>query len=576
MEKSFAFNSDLVDGKYDREYDVTELLEYFADLFSYGISPFVANNLQVIANDDMTVTVRPGVLWDKNGCKYKNTEDLVVSISPADGIRDRIDRISITWQNEERTMKCTIQEGKYDYSPVAPECRRNANYRDYVVADVLVEAGVVKITQAAITDQRLNSDVCGMAAGLLQQIDTKEIFVQFKAWFDETTTEEKQKFIEMVNEFSTWRDSFIENQSNTFGTMKTEFEESIQNMKDIWELDVHEWFENLKEQLTDNVAVNLQNQIGDLSNLQTEDKTSLTAAVNEVKEKSATASKIDNMSIQRDIQERLSVPALKRVFRGEIKINSSSSATLYIPLKADVSNMETGDDWIQEGDLFFCDVNPDGANYNCQPTTFSVIGSNEVSNTAGLYTTNYITGSHSQKDDYSTTPYITHRASSSENNYDNKKGFTILRYRGIHSGKMNFQDLLNGYTNHTTSARSNTTMLATGSAVYIAYYNAMFEHKFASFFSIGTSGETISLDYGCQYLMVLVAYNASTGAIYGTTARLITTPGVAGSTANVNILSLGATSNTGYAITAGNYKVTVKSSSASYEVTGFLYKVLED
>lgn len=573
MEKSFAFNSDLVDGKYDREYDVTELLEYFADLFSYGISPFVANNLQVIANDDMTVTVRPGVLWDKNGCKYKNTEDLVVSISPADGIRDRIDRISITWQNEERTMKCTIQEGTYAYNPVAPECRRNANYRDYVVADVLVEAGVVKITQAAITDQRLNSDVCGMAAGLLQQIDTKEIFVQFKAWFDETTTEEKQKFIEMVNGFSTWRDSFIENQSNTFGTMKTEFEESIQNMKDIWELDVHEWFENLKEQLTDNVAVNLQNQIGDLSNLQTEDKTSLTAAVNEVKEESATASKIDNMSIQRDIQERLSVPALKRVFRGEIKLNSSSSATLYIPLNADVNNMETGDDWIQEGDLFFCDVNPDGANYNCQPTTFSVIGSNEVSNTAGLYVTNCVTGYKNQKTGYDTVPYLTFYGDIAENAYDNKKGFTILRYRGFDRNRMmNFQDLLNGYTD-CTDYPDQTIALATGFAAYKAFKNDLYEHCYAEFGYIGTSGCEISLNYGEQFLLILVAYNASTYAVYGVTARLITLPNNIASTANVNILSLGATSNTGYTITAGNFKVTIKAASSSYVVSGKIYNV---
>lgn len=290
---------------------------------------------------------------------------------------------------------------------------------------------------------------------------------------------------------------------------------------------------------------------------------------------------IDNISIQRDIQERLSVPALKRVFRGEIKINSSSSATLYIPLKADVGNTETGDDWIQEGDLFFCDVNPDGENYNCQPTTFSVIGSNEVSNTAGLYTTNCITANANQKDNYRKVPYITYYAISSENAYDNKKGFTILRYRGIDSNKMNFQDLLNGYTNYTDigyfdSNHSIVGALASAFAVAHAYENDMKEHKFASFGSVGTSGINISLKYGRQYLMVLVAYNASTGAIFGTTARLITTPAVSDSTANVNVLSLGATSNTGYAITAGNYKVTVKSSSASYEVTGFLYEVLDD
>ena len=185
MEKSFAFNSDYVDGKYDREYFVEELLEYFADLFSHGISPFVENNLQVIANGDMSVTLKPGVLWDANGCKYKNTEDLVINLSPADGIRNRIDRISITWKNTEREMVSTVQEGEYAYNPKAPACRRNANYRDYVVADVLVRAGAINISQANITDQRLNSDICGMAAGLLRQFDMKEFFIQINQYFSE-------------------------------------------------------------------------------------------------------------------------------------------------------------------------------------------------------------------------------------------------------------------------------------------------------------------------------------------------------------------------------------------------------
>lgn len=299
MEKSFAFNSDLIDGEYDREYDVTELLEYFADLFSHGVSPFVANNLQVVANDDMTVTLRPGVLWDTNGCKYKNTEDLTMTLSPADGVRDRIDRISITWQNSEREMRCTIQEGEYSYSPTAPECRRNANYRDYVVADVLVEAGAIKITQSNITDQRLNSDVCGMAAGLLQQIDTKEIFVQFQAWFSETTAEEKAKFVEMVEEYTEWKNSFTETQENAFDTLlknaETKFSDWYTGNTEGWETDFNTWFENLKEQLTDNVATHLQDQIGNLNLLNTTDKTSLVDAVNEIMQNSTeiTESEID-------------------------------------------------------------------------------------------------------------------------------------------------------------------------------------------------------------------------------------------------------------------------------------------
>lgn len=429
---------------------------------------------------------------------------------------------------------------------------------------------------------KINTAVNAILGALENGTDLYEVFTEFFDTQKELFLSESNAKQEDFEAYVTELESYM---SLKWDELKTDYTEDIEQYKAVQENAFNVWFEMVRNQLTSDVAGHLQSQIGNLDELQTEDKTSLTAAVNslknEAKEEIEEASKIDNMSIQRDIQERLSVPALKRVFRGEIKINSASSATLYIPLKADIENMETGDDWIQEGDLFFCDVNPDGANYNCQPTTFSVIGSNEVSNTAGLYTTNCVTANANQKDNYRKVPYITYYAISSENAYDNKKGFTILRYRGIDSNKMNFQDLLNGYTNYTDigyfdSNHSIVGALASAFAVAHAYENDMKEHKFASFGSVGTSGTIISLDYGCQYLMVLVAYNASTGAIYGTTARLITTPAVSHSTANVNVLSLGATSNTGYAITAGNYKVTVKSSSASYEVTGFLYKVLDD
>lgn len=423
---------------------------------------------------------------------------------------------------------------------------------------------------------KINTAVNAILGALENGTDLYEVFTEFFDTQKELFLSESNAKQEDFEAYVTELESYM---SLKWDELKTDYTEDIEQYKAVQENAFNVWFEMVRNQLTSDVAGHLQSQIGNLDELQTEDKTSLTAAVNslknEAKEEIEEASKIDNMSIQRDIQERLSVPALKRVFRGEIKINSSSSATLYIPLKADIENMETGDDWIQEGDLFFCDVNPDGAKYSCIPTTFSVIGSNEVSNTANLYTTNYVTGNHSQKSRYAIVPSITSCSSSSSNANDNKKGFTILRYRGIYISKMNFQDLLNGYTDY-THFYDMTGALATDLSVNRAYYNAMLEHKFASFSGVGTSGSTILLNYGCQYLMVLVAYNASTGAIYGTTARLITTPAVSDSTANVNVLSLGATSNTGYAITAGNYMVTVKSSSASYKLTGFLYKVLAD
>lgn len=384
---------------------------------------------------------------------------------------------------------------------------------------------------------------------------------------------------------------------------------------------------------------------------------------------------IDNETVQRDIQDRLSIPALSRVFRGEIKIISSSEAHLHIPLYTDRDSIpyvaetittideenpvfsyapktksgriemiadplpseltsielasirirksddsettipvlassidETGkytasiedaeqieisdvaDGYtidftyytqdtsmvLQEGDLFFCDINKDGVAFSCRPTTFSVIGKNEVANNAGLYTTNYITGNTSQKSSTSTTPYLSYYSSSGAS-YDHRKGFTITRYRGLYSGRMHFQDFLNGYTDYSTAYSSSGSSLATTSAVYNAYYyacrNEMLNHTLATFSSIGTGGTNISLTHWAEYLLVLTSHNASTGAVYGATARVISTPKVSSSTANVTSITLATSTNAGFTITLGNFTVNVKASSATYEVSGAIYRL---
>ncbi len=245
MEKSFAFNSDFIDGKYDREYFIEELLEYFSDLFSHGISPLVENNLQVVSNGDMSVTLKPGVLWDKNGCKYKNTEDLVINLSPADGIRNRIDRISITWKNAEREMLHTVQEGEYAYNPKAPACRRNANYRDYVVADVFVRAGAINISQANISDQRLNSDVCGMAAGLLRQFDLKEFFVQINEYFSEFVQRTDGSYDQFLRDMKKYLDDLKESGDTRLDSIVNTMVNYEQASEEQW----REWFDRIRQTL---------------------------------------------------------------------------------------------------------------------------------------------------------------------------------------------------------------------------------------------------------------------------------------------------------------------------------------
>lgn len=182
MEKAFPFDSVEVNGKPDRVYVADDFARYFRAFISSGTFMKDSTNLQVLANGDMTVTYKPGDMMI-DGYRYHNPFDIIIQLDPADGVMDRIDRISATWIQEERDIHYTLQKGELSFSPKPPACRRTAEYKDYVVADVYVRAGAISINQKDITDQRLNSEVCGLAVAF-SEIDTTTIFLQFTDWFN--------------------------------------------------------------------------------------------------------------------------------------------------------------------------------------------------------------------------------------------------------------------------------------------------------------------------------------------------------------------------------------------------------
>ena len=181
VEKSFPFDSEEIDGEFDREYVADDFARYFRAFISSGTFMKQSTNLQVIANGDMTVTLKPGSMII-DGYRYDVTSDIIIQLDPADGISNRIDRISATFSREDRDIHYTLQKGEFSYNPTPPTCRRTADCKDYVLADIYVEAGAISIKQKDITDQRLNSEVCGLAIAF-SEIDTTTIFLQFTEWF---------------------------------------------------------------------------------------------------------------------------------------------------------------------------------------------------------------------------------------------------------------------------------------------------------------------------------------------------------------------------------------------------------
>lgn len=208
MEKSFIFN--------EVYYKAEDFRNYFSSFIGNGVFPIPSNNLQVIANNNMTVTIKSGKGWI-NGAIYENTDNFILPITVADGALNRIDRVVLRFDTKERNIHLEIKKGVFSSNPVAQNLQRDTDAYELALADIQVRKGVISINQGDITDLRLNSDFCGLVTGTIKQIDVTTLYNQFTEGFKlKEESFEKQFF---------------------------------------------EWFIKLKDTLGESAAGNLQNQI---------------------------------------------------------------------------------------------------------------------------------------------------------------------------------------------------------------------------------------------------------------------------------------------------------------------------
>lgn len=191
----------------DRRYFTSFFAEYFADFISNGIYVNPSTQCQVLSNNNMTVTVKPGNAYIK-GYKYKNDSDKSLTIETADGVLKRIDRIVLRYTVLNREIKSYVKKGIFSDTPVAPDLQRDGDIYELGIADIYVSNGAVSISQSNITDLRLNDVYCGIVHALITQADMTTIFNQYLTWFNETKTFNTEQLAatqsEFEQEFNSW------------------------------------------------------------------------------------------------------------------------------------------------------------------------------------------------------------------------------------------------------------------------------------------------------------------------------------------------------------------------------------
>lgn len=247
--KSGFFNSNITgyddEGMpiYDRAQEASFFAKYFSNFIGNGVYPNPSTSMQVLKNEGMSVVVSAGCCFI-NGYFGWVEENETIPIENADTLA-RIDRIVARLNFVDRTIELAVKKGTASSNPIPVEVERTSDYYEIVLADVKVNANVSKITQANITDMRLDTTVCGMVTGVIEQVDTTTLVNQYISWYEELT---KQAEIDMK-------------------TREKSFDE---------------WFEEMKDKLSEDIAGKLQLQIDDLTVELTETKQDLEDAVSPI------------------------------------------------------------------------------------------------------------------------------------------------------------------------------------------------------------------------------------------------------------------------------------------------------
>lgn len=191
------------DGTYDRVYNADQMSTYFEGLVSDGVYESVDDGMQVLAGTGMQVQVGAGrAIIDSKW--LKNTAAYPLTINAAHVTLNRYTAIVIRLDLLARTISIVTKDGENATAPIKPTMTNSETTKEMCLAYVYVGRGVTAITQANIEDARPDNNVCGWVTGIVQQVDTSKLFLQYQTAYEQQlqTMQDWQEAQETA--FNTW------------------------------------------------------------------------------------------------------------------------------------------------------------------------------------------------------------------------------------------------------------------------------------------------------------------------------------------------------------------------------------
>lgn len=199
----------------DRTYNADQMSEYFDGLVSNGVYESVGSAMQVTAGEGLAVNVQSGrAIID---CKWiKNDAAQAITLTTAHVLLPRYTAIVIRLDRSSRSISIVAKDGTPASNPEKPSMTDDGQITELCLAYVYVGANASTITQANITDMR-SSDLCGWVTGVVQQVDTSQLFAQYQAAFEQNYAQQLAWQQNIQTQFDAWFAALTQQLSvNTF------------------------------------------------------------------------------------------------------------------------------------------------------------------------------------------------------------------------------------------------------------------------------------------------------------------------------------------------------------------------
>lgn len=241
----------------DRKYNAAQMSAIFDGLIIDGIFASIGTAFAVKAAGGLTVNVGIGKAWFDHTWTV-NDSILPMTAPEAEVLLDRIDAVVLEVNGMESVRENTIKfvKGNPSSAPSRPTLTNEGNVHQYPLCYIYRKYGTAVINQADITPM-VGTESTPFVTGILQTISLDELLGKWQDELDRFTDARSQEVDDWIaqeeSDFTAW-----------FNKMKADLQQE-QTVLDQWiaseQADFLAWYNQMKDQLSGDVAGNLQLEI---------------------------------------------------------------------------------------------------------------------------------------------------------------------------------------------------------------------------------------------------------------------------------------------------------------------------